>query len=111
MSRGVSMFGAGATTAPMRIAPSTAAYQAGTRGSITKTRSPLPIPAAASARAQRRDSRARSLTVCSATTPPAPSSETSATASGSRPAHASTMSIVGLKASGTSSRKLAYSLS
>ena len=59
------------TTAPIRIAPSTAAYQAGTRGSMTKTRSPGRRPASSSARAARRDSRGEVAAVCSATVSPA----------------------------------------
>ncbi len=105
------MFGPGRTTAPIRIAPSIAVYQAGTRGSMMKTRSPLPIPASRSARAARRDSRARSALVCSATTPPCPSSETSAMSSGASAAQRSTMSMTGLKTSGTSSRNPAFSAS
>ena len=68
MSFAVSRLGPGIGIAPIRIAPSSAAYHSGTRGSITNTWSPLPTPRSSSARAVSREARARSAADCSATT-------------------------------------------
>jgi hypothetical protein len=109
MSRDLSWFVPGIGTAPILIAPSTAEYHAGARGSITNTGSSFWIPSASSARAARRDSRARLATVWSATTSPCPSSEMSAMSAGASAAHRSTMSMTALKRSGTSIRNVARS--
>ena len=111
MSRGVSSEGAGIGTAPMRMAPSRAVYQAGTRGSISSTRSPGPTPRAARAFPARRESATSSATVWLATGPPAASSDTSATASGSSSAQRSRTCSTELKRSGTSIVNVARSRS
>ena len=102
MSRAVSWFVPGITTAPMRIAPSIAKYQAGTRGSMMNTGSPFWTPSSSSARAVRRDSAASCATVCSATVSPFGPREISARSSGASAAQRSMMSMTGLKRSGTS---------
>jgi hypothetical protein len=104
MSLGVSRFGPGIGIAPIRIAPSSAAYHSGIRGSITNTWSPLPTPRSNSARAALREARARSAADCSATTFPTAFTDSTASASGSSEAQASTMASTALKRSGTSMR-------
>ena len=68
MSREVSWLVPGIATAPIRIAPSIAAYQAGTRGSMMNTGSPGFTPEVQqSPRGLPCLRRARSAAVCSAT--------------------------------------------
>ena len=98
MSFEVSRFGPGIGIAPIRIAPSKAAYHSGTRASMTNTWSPLPAPRSSNARAACREARAKSAADCSATISPSSSIDNTASASGSSEAHVSTMSQYGVEA-------------
>ncbi len=104
MSLGVSRFGPGIGTAPIRMQPSSAAYHSGIRGSITNTWSPWVTPAASSARAARREALARSAIVSRPTTSPAPSSDRTAGSSGAAAAQPSTIDRTALNRSGTCTR-------
>ena len=94
MSRPVSWVVAGIATTPARNMPSSASYHAGTRGSITKARSPAPTPRPASALAKRRAPRATSANPSSRRSRPSRPTQTRAVRPGSLAARASTTSRV-----------------
>jgi hypothetical protein len=96
MSFGVSRVGPGIGTAPIRIAPSIAAYHSATRGSMMKTWSPFSIPAASRARAAFREFAANSLAVCRLASSPVAVNDRTAGASGSSAAQDSTIASTGL---------------